>query len=310
MAFCFGYNDKDPQGVDTLMFSKLTPVFDTSPRELLLFQHFPVLKAMVGILARIFPQAAPDGILALQRLARQRLHSSDNSGDPTKAGLFAEMKRLASMKDQTLSEEEIIAESIVMFFAGTDTTASVISVGLWHLLQRPSLYKRLQQELAPVMPDINSRPSLEELESLPLLDACVKEGLRITCPVRGRSPRIVPPGGLQVGKVFLPPGTVVSNNLSFMCFDEQIFPQPLEYRPERWLSGDTKLLDEAFYPFLRGSRQCIGQTLSLIEQRIALAQFVRRFSPPEEHPSHELRWKEYTTLVIEEDLTVQLGIAK
>lgn len=36
MAFCFGYNDKDPQGVDTLMFSKLTPVFDTSPRELLL----------------------------------------------------------------------------------------------------------------------------------------------------------------------------------------------------------------------------------------------------------------------------------
>jgi cytochrome P450 len=55
-----------------------------------------------------------------------------------------------------------------------------------------------------VIPDINSKRSLLELESLPLLDAFIKECLRITCPVRGRLLRVVPLGNLQVGDVFLP----------------------------------------------------------------------------------------------------------
>lgn len=93
--------------------------------------------------------------------------------------------------------------------AGTDTTATTASVALWYLMHQPDNYARLQDELKTVMPDVNSRPSLRELESLPFLEACVKESLRLACPIRGRLPRVVPPEGWEVKGVRLPGG--VSN---------------------------------------------------------------------------------------------------
>ncbi|QPC67970.1 hypothetical protein HYE67_010201 [Fusarium culmorum] len=103
------------------------------------------------------------------------------------------MQTLLKVKDQSLTDDELIAESSTMFFAGTDTTATTVSVALWHLIHQPDDYARLQDELRTIMPDVNSRPGLRELESLPFLEACVKESLRLACPIRGRLPRIIPP---------------------------------------------------------------------------------------------------------------------
>lgn len=62
------------------------------------------------------------------------------------------------------------------------------------------------------MPDVNSGPSLRELESLPFLEACIKESLRLACPVRGRLPRIVPPEGLEVNGFRIPARVSISHN--------------------------------------------------------------------------------------------------
>jgi hypothetical protein len=62
------------------------------------------------------------------------------------------------------------------------------------------------------MPDINSKPSLRELEGLPLIEACIKESLRVVCPPRGRLPRNVPSEGWHYRGTFFVPGvgTVLS----------------------------------------------------------------------------------------------------
>jgi hypothetical protein len=97
-------------------------------------------------------------------------------------------------------------------YAGTDTTASTISVALWHLLHKPDLYAHLHDELKTVMPDKESKPTLKQLESLPFLDACIKEGLRIACPPRGRLPRVVPSEGFRCHDQFFPAGVSVACN--------------------------------------------------------------------------------------------------
>lgn len=91
-------------------------------------------------------------------------------------------------------------------FTGTDTTATTIAIGLWHLLHKPDIYARLHDELKTIMPEKDSQPTLKQLENLPFFDACIKEGLRIACPPRGRLPRVVPSEGFQVHDVFLPAG--------------------------------------------------------------------------------------------------------
>lgn len=65
----------------------------------------------------------------------------------------------------------------------------------------------------------------------------------------------------------------------YLLHNEEVFPSPDQYNPSRWLvEGDEKQrLMSHFYPFSSGMRQCIGQALSLIEQKIVLSQLVRRF---------------------------------
>nr|BAD98713.1 putative cytochrome P450 monooxygenase [Fusarium graminearum] len=309
ISFCYGNNSICPDYVESVI-PKLFQVLDESPKDLLVLQHFPLLRKSLTHLATVFPQLFPESIKFLQMVGMELLSSSRNSSSATQPGLFKEMQTLLKVKDQSLTDDELIAESSTMFFAGTDTTATTVSVALWHLIHQPDDYARLQDELRTIMPDVNSGPSLRELESLPFLEACIKESLRLACPVRGRLPRIVPPEGLEVNGFRIPARTVVSSCISYMTYDEEVFPEPWKFRPGRWLQENNKDLDGFLYPFSRGTRSCIGQSLSLAEQRVAISQMVRRFSPRKGMQFREIVGKEYVTYVIEDKLPVMLEEAK
>ncbi|RGP81374.1 cytochrome p450 monooxygenase [Fusarium longipes] len=305
-AFSFGIDLANPSHIDDESRDRIFEALDNSPRELLIFQHFSSLKAAAGIVAKLFPKMAPDAVIMLQRIGMEKLIASRKATDLDQPGLFSNMQGLLDSKEQKLTDEELVAESSTLFFAGTDTTASTVAIALWHLLHKPDVYARLRAELKAIMPEKNSQPTLKELESLPLLSACIKEGLRITCPPRGRLPRVVPAEGLQCNGVFIPPGSIVTSPISYLLFDEKVFPKPLEYNPDRWLQDNAKELETYLYPFSRGTRSCIGQTLSLAEQRICISQFVRRFSPAENLKFREVKLKEYINIVIMDDLPMKL----
>lgn len=81
-----------------------------------------------------------------------------------------------------------------------------MSVGIHHLARRADLWAELQDELKPVMTMSDGCPRLESLAQLPLLNAVLKEGLRISCPIRGHMPRIVPKGGWMYQDTWFPAG--------------------------------------------------------------------------------------------------------
>jgi hypothetical protein len=83
-------------------------------------------------------------------------------------------------------------------------------------MHQPDVYARLQEELKTVMLNVDSGLSLRELESLPFLEACIKEKLRLACPPLGRLPRVGPPEGWEVQVVVLPGGvSAYQTNESF-----------------------------------------------------------------------------------------------
>ncbi|KAF9894959.1 hypothetical protein FE257_004581 [Aspergillus nanangensis] len=213
-------------------------------------------------------------------------------------------------KSQTLSEEHLISEAIVMIVAGTDTMAVALSTTLHSLLQMPDVYQELQDEVRTVMPFQDSQPAFEELDALPLLDACLKEGLRISCPSRVRLPRTVPAEGWTFKGHRFPPGTIVSLSPLYFLHDERVFPSPMKYDPSRWLvdSDRKKEMMSNFHPFSRGTRQCIGQSLSLIEQKIVLSLFVTRFNP-REVLKREIVIEEAITTIIKDALDVRVHLA-
>ncbi|KAE8393149.1 cytochrome P450 [Aspergillus alliaceus] len=228
-----------------------------------LFQHFPVIHQIIQWATYYGISRLPHGIRKLTQAAEAGFNDMESAGSWT---MFKNMISAAE-KSTRLTKEHLIAEGMLMIVAGTDTTATSLSVTLHNLLQQPEIYKKLQDEARTVLPTLDSRPPFQELDALPLLDACIKEGLRISSPVQSRLPRTVE----------------VSTSPLYFHYNEDVFPSPTVYTPSRWLvegQQKSKMLSY-FHPFSRGTRQCIGRNLSLIEQKIVLAMFVRRFDPRE-----------------------------
>ena len=115
---------------------------------------------------------------------------------------------------------------------------------------------RLRAELAA-----HAGAPLSALLALPYLDAVVQEGLRVWSPIPMSFPRVVPRGGRTVDGVALPAGTVVScQPYTLHRLDEAVFPDPHEFRPERWLEPAGAVeRNQLFFAFAAGGRGCIGK---------------------------------------------------
>jgi cytochrome P450 len=88
-----------------------------------------------------------------------------------------------------MSDNEILDQLSTFLFAGSDTTAISIAWVLYYLALNPSIQSELRDELIAAADsstsDVQHQDPLAQLESLPLLDAVVRETLRIAPPVHG-----------------------------------------------------------------------------------------------------------------------------
>ena len=135
-----------------------------------------------------------------------------------------------------------------------------------------------------------------ELESLPFLLACVREGLRLATGVSGRLPRVNPHADvIYAGKHLIPAGQVVSMNIRDIHYDPAVFDNPTEFRPDRWLEGDVKTLEKYLVPFSRYVPQSyhahsLDFSPALVRRNLNLL----TFPPSEDHgivSARPLRWR-------------------
>lgn len=85
-------------------------------------------------------------------------------------------------------------------------------------------------------------------------------------------------GGARIGGVDMPKGTRVWTSQWATHRDERWFPEPEEFRPERWdaESGDD-MAEYAWFPFGGGPRVCLGTRFAMVEAVLILAVLARRF---------------------------------
>ncbi|GAM41188.1 hypothetical protein TCE0_041r14129 [Talaromyces pinophilus] len=158
---------------------------------------------------------------------------------------------------------EAVAQSEGIIFAGADSVSVTLSTILFHLVQKPAIHTCLLNEIVTDYQDRSKDP-----ETLPYLRAVVKEGLRLCMANPTRYTRVVPDGGITVASVYIPPKTVVGCAAYTMHHDEEVFPRPFEFLPERWLEdgGDEGLrkpaMQRSMLAFGAGLRGCIGKNLA------------------------------------------------
>ena len=144
-----------------------------------------------------------------------------------------------------------------------------MSVTAFHIINSSTVYEELRRELAVDWADV---------EKLPYLNACMREGLRLSYGVTARSPRLWDKP-IQYQGWTIPARTPVSLTIVDHNHNEEIFPESYKFKPERWLK-DGQLdngMDRWWFSFGRGSRSCLGVNLATAEIQLCLATLFQRF---------------------------------
>ncbi|KAI9591942.1 cytochrome P450 [Syncephalis fuscata] len=236
------------------------------------------------LLGRFFHQAfAPSDSRLVDKLlkfANETVEKRRNSGQSDRKDTLQQL--IDSVDEETgatMSDEDIIAQTLILMIAGTDTTALSLTWIVYLLVEHPACLQKLRDEILTAYPDLSVKPTNEALQSLPYLDALLHEALRIRAIVPYGLSRLIPKEGVTLGDDFLPGGTTISISLNALYFNEDVYPDPTVFKPERWFTTPEKLAEmkQYFLPFSMGPRSCIGRNLAWMEIRLTVAELVRRF---------------------------------
>ncbi|XP_006456356.1 hypothetical protein AGABI2DRAFT_211275 [Agaricus bisporus var. bisporus H97] len=189
------------------------------------------------------------------------------------------------------SEASYLAGSL--FGAGSDTTASVISVAVMASACYPEAAEKVKEELDAVIGK-ERPPAASDQESLPQTMAFVTEVLRWRPVTAGGFPHKSTKDIIWRGYL-IPAGSTVVGNVWAVNRDPQYFPEPESFNPQRWLTSEGKLRDDIkAYPFGFGRRICPGQHIAVasIFLNTALIQWAFNVRADPDHPIDTLAFTE------------------
>ncbi|EEA20930.1 hypothetical protein TMatcc_000933 [Talaromyces marneffei ATCC 18224] len=216
------------------------------------------------------------------RMELSRQVEAIRNGQDTSHQTAAHRTVFHELLDSTLPPDELKParlrdEAFSLVAAGSDTTAHVLRGTTYHISANPTIRLQLFNELKTAIPDPDNLPSLPELEKLPYLSAVIHEGLRLANPVTHRIIRQYPDKAFDYQGYLIPPNTIVGMSPNLVHFNEDKFPEPQVFKPERWLGPDNARLQRYLISFSRGPRACLGIALARAELFIILASVFRQF---------------------------------
>lgn len=170
-----------------------------------------------------------------------------------------------------LTDDELVGHAAMLFSAAHDTTANTLAWTLLALAQHPEIAADVVDELTSVLG--GQAPSSPQMTQLPLLDAVIKESMRILPTVVYNTRRSVAP--FELGPYELPSGSTVAFSHYVTHHLPELYPEPERFNPARWSGLDPSPYE--YLPFGSGPRMCIGASFAGLILRVVLATMLQRF---------------------------------
>jgi cytochrome P450 len=228
---------------------------------------FPVLRRNLGPWspwARFLRARAALDEFIYEEIALRRAEGGDGRRDDVLSLLLG-----ARYDDgSAMSDEELRDELVTILAAGHETTATGLAWAFERLLRTPRALARLRESLAAGEEDYLEATVLETLRARPVI---VDVARKLTAPAR-------------FGEYEVAAGTYVMAAIAALHHRGDLFPEPQEFRPERFLDGRPD--NYAWIPFGGGVRRCVGAAFAEFEMREVLRTILERaeLSAPDPRP--------------------------
>ena len=200
-------------------------------------------------------KAAADELIYDEIARRRQATDLDQRED-----VFSLLLQARDEDGQPLTDTELRDELVTLLVAGHETTATGLAWAFDLLTHHPRVLDRLRSSLAAGETDY--------------LDAVVKETLRVRPVIPGIG-RVVRGGSFAIGGWEIPEGVEINPSIALIHRRGDRYPQPLEFRPERFL-GDDAPDTYTWVPFGGGTRRCLGASFALMEMRTVVRRVLER----------------------------------
>lgn len=175
-----------------------------------------------------------------------------------------------------MSDQQLRDESMTLFLAGHETTASALSWTFYLLSKHPHVAEALRTEVDAVLPGEKS-PTTDDFVRLDYTRRVFTESMRLYPPVPGTDRQAVEPNEILGMK--MNPGDLILVSPMVTHHDPQWYPDPHRFDPDRWLPGAAERVHKfAYLPFGGGVRKCIGERFAWMEGVLILATLVREWT--------------------------------
>ncbi len=239
-------------------------------------ERFRTLRLLPPILPTAYDRAFREANCSLRQVvsslvAERRQHLEDR-GDLLSMFMLAQDEETGARMDDAHVQDEVLT----MLLAGHETTATALS-WTWALLeQNPAAERAFHAELDTVLG--GRAPTVEDVPRLVYTRRVLDESLRLYPPAYILSRSVVADDvicGYQVrGGTMLDVSPYATHRLP------EFWPEPDRFEPDRFLPEQVAARPRyAYFPFLGGPRQCIGNTFALMEGVLILATLGQRHRP-------------------------------
>ncbi|XP_046734901.1 cytochrome P450 4C1-like [Diprion similis] len=192
---------------------------------------------------------------------------------------FLDLLMELTHNEEIFTDDELREEVDTMMIAGNDTTAIINCFVILMLASHPNVQNKVYEELSEIFGnDDNDERTVthEDLPRMEYMERVIKETMRLF-PIGPVLVRAVTED-LDIGEHTLPAGSSVVLAILYTHRNEEFWPDPLKFDPDRFLPEEVaKRHPYCYLPFSAGPRNCLGIKYAMMAMKTLLATVLRRY---------------------------------
>jgi len=164
-----------------------------------------------------------------------------------------------------------------LFIAGVETTTTSLTWAIYFMVKHPEIQERVQRELDENL-GRDKMPRLSDKASTPYTEAVIHEIQRRGNVLPLSVSHVSPPDRItKIGNYEIPPYTEVFLTIGAVHDDPEVFDNPLDFNPDRFIEGGEFKAHPKVIPFGIGKRRCLGESLAKAQLYLYFARILQLY---------------------------------
>ncbi|KAF6140066.1 hypothetical protein GIB67_001807 [Kingdonia uniflora] len=220
-----------------------------------------------------------ESFIQIIRKRKEKIKMGESEGDGCDYLGFLVRAYQDTDNNKRISIEDVIDECKTFYFAGHETTTSLLSWAMLLLAIHTDWQEKARKEVIELFGGKTPAPDDNGIAKLKTMTMIINETLRLYPPVLGMSKTVS--REIRLGDLLLP----ANIELVILCLvahnDPEIWGEDAHlFKPERFAEGITKAAKNtmAYLPFGLGPRTCVGLNFAMIEVKLVLSMILQHYT--------------------------------